>query len=107
MQSPDSWRVHDATWRRGGNVVDVLVQLGVARQIAEEGSAQRVGEPRCAVMTAVLREAGLNQYPDIEQVSDTLTIPDPGCHTSALVAPEREAEMANARRLITIDVRED
>lgn len=30
-----------------------------------------------AVMTAVLREAGLNQYPDIERVGDTLTIPDP------------------------------
>lgn len=87
--------------------MDVLVQPGVAWQVAEEGSAWRVGEPRCAVMTAVLREAGLNQYPDIERVSDTLTIPDPGCHTSALVAPEREAEMANVRRLITIDVRED
>lgn len=47
------------------------------------------------VMTAVLREASLNQYPDIERVSDTLMIPDPGCHTSALVAPEREAEMAS------------
>jgi len=64
-----------------------------------------LGEPRFAVMTAVLREAGLNQYPDIERVSDTLTIPDPGCCTSALLAPERKAEMASARRLITIDVR--
>lgn len=66
-----------------------------------------LGKPRFAVMTAVLREAGLNQYPDIERVSDTLTILDPGCHISALVAPEREAEMASAWRLITIDVQED
>lgn len=64
-----------------------------------------LGDPRSTVMTAVLREASLNQYPDIERVSDTLTIPDPGCHTSALVVPEREAEMASVRRLITIDMR--
>lgn len=41
------------------------------------GRGGRMGEPRYAVMTAVLREAGLKQYPDIERVSDTLTIPDP------------------------------
>lgn len=90
MQSPDSPR------HGGGSAADVLVQPGIAWQIAEEGSAQRVGEPRSVVMTAVLREASLNQYPDIERVSDTLTIPDPGCHTSALAAPEREAEMATS-----------
>lgn len=60
MQSPDSPR------RGGGSAADVLVQPGIAWQIAEEGNAQRVGEPRSVVMTAVLREASLNQYPDIE-----------------------------------------
>lgn len=50
---------------------------------------------RSVIMTAVLREASLNQYPDTKRVSDTLMILDPGCHTSALVAPEREAEMAS------------
>lgn len=60
----------------------------VARQIAGRWWSGGWG-PRSAVMTAVLREAGLNQYPDIERVSDTLTIPDPGCHTS-----ERASERA-------------
>lgn len=49
------------------------------RQVAVgggEGKEKGLGL-RSAVMTAVLREAGLNQYPDIERVGDTLTIPDP------------------------------
>lgn len=52
----------------------------------EEGRKGGIGRvPRSAVMTAVLREKrGLKPVPpDIERVSDTLTIPDPGCHTSA------------------------
>jgi len=46
-------------------------------------------------MTAVLREAGLNRYPDIERVSDTLTIVDPRLsHIRAHLAEKRETEMA-------------
>lgn len=59
----------------GGSGADVLVQR-VAQQIAGRWPGDGA-----AVMTAVLREAGLNQYPDIERVSDTLTIPDLGCRT--------------------------
>lgn len=62
---------------------DVSVQRELHRQIAERRGREREGggtvRARSTVMTVVLREAaGLNQYPDIERVGDTLTIPDPG-----------------------------
>jgi len=51
------------------------------------------GGSRSAVMTAVLREAGLNQYPDIERVSDTLTIVDPRLsHIRAHLAATRDED---------------
>jgi len=58
----------------------VLVQrglVGAADCSQVQPGLEVEGGSRSAVMTAVLRQAGLNRYPDIERVSDTLTIVDP------------------------------